>query len=175
MNAAYILLLPLFFNLNGFSAGTCTGNHSSLLNVTFALAGSNETLLLHGTDDEQVVIKGAWLQQGPPSQKMTAAYMLIENHGANEIELLSAHTEIANVVELHQMRLEDGMMRMRRVDSIRIPAGASVELKPGGYHLMVIGLKKEIKDGEVVPFVLQFSAQITKTINVPVKRRDTVS
>jgi len=175
MKVAYILLLPLFFNLNGFGPATCTGNHSSLLNVIFALAGAHETLLRRGTDDEQVVIKGAWLQEGPPSQKTTAAYMLIENHGANEIELLSARTEIANVIELHQMQLEDGMMRMRRVDSIRIPAGATVELKPGGYHLMVIGLKKEIKDGDVVSFVLHFSAQITKTINVPVKRRETVS
>ena len=173
MKAVYILFLPLFFNLNAF---TCAGDrHSSLPNVTPGLAGSNKTLSVRGTDDEQVVIKAAWVQEGPPSQKTTAAYMLIENHGADEIELLSARTEIASVVELHKMQLENGMMRMRRVDSISIPAGGSVELKPGGYHLMVIGLKKEIREGDVVPFVLQFTAQITKTINVPVKRRDTVS
>jgi len=173
INPAYILL-PLLIGLNSFSPATCAGpDDSSSLHVSSSPA--NKTLSALPADDQQVVIKAAWVQEGLPSQKTTAAYMLIENHGPNEIELLSASTEIANVVELHKMQLEDGMMRMRRVDSIRIPAGGNVELKPGGYHLMVIGLKKEIKEGDAVPFILQFSGQITKTINVPVKRRDKVT
>jgi copper(I)-binding protein len=126
-------------------------------------------------DEQQVVIKGAWVQEGPPSQTITAAFMLIENHGPDEIALLSASTDAARVVELHKMELEDGMMRMHRVDSIKIPAGGSVELKPGGYHLMVIGLKKDLKEGDEVSFTLQFSGEIRKTLKVPVKRRDSMT
>lgn len=120
---------------------------------------------------DKIVIKDAWIQEGPPSQKITAAFMLIENHNAAEIALLSASTDAARVVELHKMELEDGMMSMRKVDSINVPAGGMIELKPGGYHLMVIGLNKELKEGEDVKVTLRFSNDIRKTITVPVKKR----
>jgi periplasmic copper chaperone A len=120
---------------------------------------------------DKIVVKDAWIQEGPPSQKITAAFMLIENHSSEEIALLSAGTDVARVVELHKMELEDGMMSMRQVDSINIPAGGMVELKPGGYHLMVIGLNKALKEGEDVKVTLRFSNNIRKTITVPVKKR----
>jgi copper(I)-binding protein len=120
---------------------------------------------------DKIIIKDAWIQEGPPSQKITAAFMLIENHNSEEIALLSASTDAARVVELHKMELEDGMMSMRQVESINIPAGGMIELKPGGYHLMVIGLNKVLKEGEDVKVTLRFSNDIRKTITVPVKKR----
>lgn len=69
------------------------------------------------------------------------------------------------------MELTDGMMRMRKVETIAVPAAGSAELKPGGYHLMVIELKKELKQGDKVTISLQFSHDIKKTITVPVKSR----
>ena len=138
-----------------------------ILTISF-LTGLNASAQVEA---DKIVIKDAWVQEGPPSQKITAAFMLIENHNAVEIALLSAVTDVARVVELHKMELEDGMMNMRKVDSINVPAGGMIELKPGGYHLMVIGLNKELKEGEDVKVTLRFSKDIRKTITVPVKKR----
>ncbi|HVG35503.1 MAG TPA: copper chaperone PCu(A)C [Pyrinomonadaceae bacterium] len=124
---------------------------------------------------DKVVIREAWIQEMPPSQKITAAFMLIENHNAAEISLLSASTDAARVVELHEMLVEEGMMRMRKVDAINVPAGGVVKLEPGGYHLMVIDLNRELKAGAQVRVTLQFSNRIEKTINVPVKNRESMS
>lgn len=126
-------------------------------------------------DADKIVIRNAWILEGPPSQKITAAYMLIENRNTAEISLISASTDAARVVELHKMSLEDGMMRMRKVDSINVPAGAVVKLEPGGYHLMVIDVNRELKEGDRVRVTLKFSNHIEKTIEVPVKSRDSAS
>jgi periplasmic copper chaperone A len=122
-------------------------------------------------DDSEVLIRDGWVQEGPPSQTITAAYMTIENHTGAAISLISASTEVAQTVELHRMELVDGMMKMHRVKTIDIPAGGTAELKPGGYHLMVIGLKKELKAGDKVTITLEFSNDLRKTITIPVKPR----
>lgn len=126
-------------------------------------------------DADKIIINNAWIQEGPPSQRITAAFMVIENQNTTEISLLSASVDVAPVVELHKMELEDGMMRMRRVDSIDIPSGGTVELKPGSYHLMVIGVTRELKEGDKVKVTLRFSNNIQKSLNVPVKKRSSVS
>lgn len=125
-------------------------------------------------DADKIVVKDTWIQEGPPSQKITAAYMVIENHNSEEIALLSASTDAARVVELHKMEMEDGMMRMRRVDSISIPAGGTVALEPGGYHLMVISLNKELREGDVAKVTLRFSSAIQKTLAVAIKNRSSM-
>lgn len=124
---------------------------------------------------DKIVIREAWIQEMPPSQKITAAFMLIENHNAAEISLLSAGTDAARVVELHEMLFEEGMMRMRRVDSIRVPAGGVARLEPGGHHLMIIDLNRELKAGAQVRVTLKFSNHVEKTVDVPVKNRDSMS
>lgn len=118
-----------------------------------------------------IVISNGWVQEGPSSQKITAAYMIIENHGQADVALKSASTSSADVIELHKMELVDGLMKMRRVDSINIPAGGKVELKPGGYHLMVIGLKQPLKEGDIVSISLEFSGDLRETVRLPVKPR----
>ena len=124
---------------------------------------------------DEVVIRDGWIQEGPPSQKITAGYMVIENHTDTDLSLQSASTEVAQVVELHKMEFVEGIMKMHRVETINIPAGGQTELKPGGYHLMVIGLRKELKDGDKVDIRLQFSHDIRKTVTVPVKPRSAMA
>ncbi len=123
------------------------------------------------SDESKVLIRDGWVQEGPPSQKITAAYMVIENQTNADIALRSASTEVAETVELHKMELVDGMMNMHRVETIDIPAGGTAELKPGGYHLMVIGLRKELKEGDKVKITLEFSGDLRRTITIPVKPR----
>jgi copper(I)-binding protein len=123
---------------------------------------------------DDIAIKDAWIQEGPPSEKITAAFMVIENKGASDTALVSATTDVARTVELHKMELDNQMMKMRRVSQIPIPANGTAELKPGGYHLMVIGLNKTLKEGDQVSVTLRFAGpieKIEKTIVVPVKKR----
>jgi hypothetical protein len=147
-------------------------DHRSQSNLRARPAGPYSTSSSMAVRDEsEVLIRDGWVQEGPPSQTITAAYMTIENHTGAAISLKSASTEAAQTVELHKMELVAGMMKMHRVETIDIPAGGTAELKPGGYHLMVIGLKKELKEGDKVTITLEFSNNLRKTITIPVKPR----
>jgi periplasmic copper chaperone A len=172
----HILALSFLMGLSVSTRDNAIGReHDS---VSLKLSAIHTGALLFDSaqiDADKIVIRDAWVQEGPPSQKITAAFMLIENHNANAISLLSAGTDAARVVELHEMLIEEGMMRMRKVDAINVPAGGVVKLEPGGYHLMVIDLNRELKAGEQVRVTLQFSNSVEKTINVPVKNRDSMS
>ena len=119
----------------------------------------------------ELVIRDGWVQEGPASQKITAAYMMIENHGQADVALKGATSSAADVIELHKMELTDGLMKMRKIDSINIPAGGHVELKPGGYHLMVIGLRQPLKEGDTVSMTLEFSDDLRQSIRIPVEPR----
>lgn len=165
-NTAFALLLSLVFAPN-------TSSHLRQLNLRRHPADLNRTWYSPAVahDQSAVVIRDGWVQEGPPSQTITAAYMTIENQTGADISLRSARTKVAQTVELHKMELVDGMMKMHRVETIDIPAGRTAELKPGGYHLMVIGLKKELKEGDKVTITLEFSGNLSKTITIPVKPR----
>ncbi len=84
------------------------------------------------------------------------AFLSIENKGAAADRLLSASSPVAKTVEIHNHIKDGDIMRMRPVDGIDLPAGGKVELKPGGYHVMLMGLNKPLKEGERFPLTLQF-------------------
>ena len=90
-----------------------------------------------------------------PSQPTGGGYLKLVNNGAAD-RLLSASVPISASVELHSMRMEGDVMRMRQVDAIDIPAGQTVVLKPGGLHLMFIGLKAPLAAGQRFPMKLKF-------------------
>jgi acyl-CoA synthetase (AMP-forming)/AMP-acid ligase II len=73
---------------------------------------------------------------------------------AQDAKLLSAQSPVAGVVEVHEMAMDGGVMKMRAVPSLALPAGKAVELKPGGYHVMLMDLKGQVKDGDTVPVTL---------------------
>ena len=85
-----------------------------------------------------------------------AAYMLIRNSGAEADRLLKAESDVAETVELHTVVNDNGVMQMRPVDGIDVPAGGAAELKPGGFHVMLIGLKRDLKQGDRITLILQF-------------------
>jgi periplasmic copper chaperone A len=172
------LILALSF-LTGLSVSTqdsVTGREHDFVSINLSSTQTGALVFdAARVDADKIVIREAWIQEMPPSQKITAAFMLIENHNAAEISLLSVGTDVARVVELHEMLVEEGMMRMRKVNAINVPAGGVVKLEPGGYHLMLIDLNRELKAGAQVRVTLQFSNRIEKTVNVPVKNRDSMS
>jgi periplasmic copper chaperone A len=100
-------------------------------------------------------------------QASGAGYLKLENKGTAD-RLLSASADVAASVEMHSMSMEGDVMRMRQVDGIALPTGKTIELKPGGLHLMLVGLKAPLKDGEKFPLKLKFekAGEVTVTVNV---------
>jgi copper(I)-binding protein len=119
----------------------------------------------------QVTVKDPWVRGTVAQQKASGAFMLLQS--ATDARLVSAASPVAGVVEIHEMRMEGDVMRMRAVAGLDLPAGSTVELKPGGYHVMLIDLKKQLQDGEVVPLTLTIEGKdgkrSTLEVQAPVK------
>ena len=103
-----------------------------------------------------IFVNNAWVQAMPPSQKTTAAYLVIANNSTKEVVLVSASSNIAETTEIHQMSDMNGMMKMDMVASVHIPAQGKVAFKPGSYHIMLINLKKAVHKGDIIPITLHF-------------------
>jgi copper(I)-binding protein len=85
-----------------------------------------------------------------------ALYVTVTNTGAQPDALLSASSDAAQTLELHEVNNDGGVMKMRPVARIDVPAGGKIEMKPGGYHVMLLGLKRDLKPGDKVPVTLRF-------------------
>ncbi len=99
----------------------------------------------------------------------SAAYMTIRNGGAGADRLLAVQSDVAQSVELHTVEMKDNVMQMRPVEAIDVPANGQVELKPGGYHVMLIGLKRELKTDETITVKLRFEK--AGEVDVPARVR----
>jgi copper(I)-binding protein len=104
----------------------------------------------------QVVVKDAWVRATVPQQKATGAFMQLT--ASEKTRLVEVRAPIGATAELHEMSLDNDVMRMRQVPGIDLPAGASVSLKPGGYHIMLLGLSAPLAAGQVVPITLVFES-----------------
>ncbi len=121
-------------------------------------------LAFSGAGLAQVQVANPWVRATVAQQKTTGAFMSIT--AAKGGRLLEARTPVAGVVEIHEMKMENNVMRMRAVEGLELPAGKAVELKPGGYHVMMMELRQQMKEGETVP--------ITLIVEGPDKKRETV-
>lgn len=102
----------------------------------------------------QVDVSNAWIRGTAPGQTGTGAFMTLHAH--RNAKLLSAKTAIAQSVEVHEMKMEGNTMRMKELQSLDLPAMQNVELKPGSYHIMLVGLKRDLTVGEQIPLKLLF-------------------
>lgn len=114
----------------------------------------------------KIEVKDAWVREVPPTSKMSAAYMVIENHGKEADKLVDVSNNASKITEIH----ETVGGKMRRVKALEIPAQGKVELKPGGYHMMLINLDKPLKEGESVEITLKFEKSGEIKIQAPVKK-----
>jgi len=105
----------------------------------------------------EISVSDAWIRLLPPSVKTTAAYMQITSDQTDK--LISASSPVANRVEIHQSKEEQGMVSMDHVASIDIQQGQPIVLSPQGYHFMVMGLKQTLKKGEHYPLTLRFEKE----------------
>ncbi|WP_413112180.1 copper chaperone PCu(A)C [Thaumasiovibrio sp. DFM-14] len=113
---------------------------------------------VHANDISEMLIEKPWSKEVPPSSNVTAGFFVIENLSGQDDKLLSASSPVAGKMELHDHTHENGMMKMRQIDSIALPAGERVALRPGSLHLMLFDLKKHSVDGDVIPVTLQFES-----------------
>ena len=109
-----------------------------------------------------------------PSQKKEQApsdglTLQIKIETRQATRLIEARSSVAGVVEIHEMKMENNVMKMRQVDGLDVPAGKAVELKPGGYHVMLMDLKEQMKEGASVPVTLVFEGADKKRETVEVK------
>ena len=105
----------------------------------------------------------------PPGAKVAGAFMTIKNRGTQTDRLVSASSPVAGLVEIHEMAMDGGMMTMRAVKGIDVRPGTTVELKPGGFHVMLEGLKQPLKQGEKIPVQLTFEKAGTVEVMVNVE------
>jgi copper(I)-binding protein len=115
-----------------------------------------------------IAISKAWTRVTPPGAKVGGGFMLLTNKGKAADRLVAMSSDIAEKGEVHETTMTDGVMKMREVaKGLEIPAGGSVELKPGSYHIMFMGLKKPIAAGETVKAKLKFEKAGEVTVDLP--------
>jgi len=115
----------------------------------------------------QALVQDAWARPTVQGQTVGGGYFRIDGGPTND-RLLGATTDIAQSAELHTMRMDGDVMRMRQLDSVEVPAKQMVEFKPGGMHVMLIGLKTPLKVGNVFPMTLRFEKAGPVAVNVRV-------
>ena len=116
-----------------------------------------------------VEIDGAYARASIPNVPNSAAFFVIKNNSDKDIAITSANSDIAEKNELHTHIKENKMMKMMKIEKLVVPAKSSLELKSGGDHVMLMGLKKELKAGDEISLELSFSDGDKKKIKVPVK------
>ena len=112
-------------------------------------------------------IDDVWARSGQPGQ-VSAAFMEIKNKGAAD-KIVSANCDCAKATELHTMTMADGKMIMAQVPTMEVPANGELKLKPGGYHIMLIGLNRPLVSGETLPIKVKFEKAGEVTLQAKIK------
>ena len=112
-------------------------------------------------------VEDAWVRGTVATQKATGAFMRLTP--STNARLVEANSPVAGVVEIHEMVLEKDIMKMRQIPGLDLAAGRTMELKPGGYHVMLMDLKQALKGGEQVPITLVFEDDAKKRFTLDIK------
>jgi len=118
---------------------------------------------------DNIKVSEPFAREVPPGAPASASFMTLENTSGEDIKIISADSAVSKVVELHTHTNDNGVMRMRKIPYIEIPASGKTELKPGGLHIMLIGPHKPLKMGQEVKVELVFEDGSKKTVAMPVK------
>lgn len=137
--------------------------------AAFVFAGAHG-VLAHEFKVGDLEIAHPWSRAVPTGARVAGGYFVIDNDGSSPDRLISVTSEISAKSEVHEMTVKDGVMTMRALENgLEIPAGGSVALEPGGYHLMFIDLKRQPKKGESFPATLTFEKAGSVTVEFSVE------
>lgn len=141
--------------------------HILFILLTFALTGNSFAVT---AASESVAIVDPYVRAVPPGQAVSAAFMQLNNSSDNLHTIIGASSPVSRVAELHTHTKENGMMKMRRVELIEVPANGKTLLQPGGLHIMLIDLHDQLKLEQKVSITLEFLDGSSKTIEAPVRK-----
>lgn len=118
-----------------------------------------------------LVIHHPWTRATPPKAMAAGGFAAIENTGSDDDRLISVSTPVAGRAEIHEMAVNNGVMTMRQSENgFAVPAGATSEMKPGGFHMMLMDLKQPLVEGEKVPVTLTFEKAGEVTVELAVEK-----
>ena len=138
----------------------------SLLTASIVLVNG---IALAGSAADEVTVSDAYARAVPPGQPNSASFMLLSNGSAAGHAVVAAQSSVSRVTELHTHTMSEGMMKMRQVEKIEIPANGTTKLEPGGLHVMLIGLTQDLKPGDELSLTLTFEDGSSSRILVPVR------
>ena len=121
------------------------------------------------TASNTIQIENAWSPEAPPVVKVLAGYMKINNLSNKDIKIKKVKSALFERVEIHLTEMKNGMMKMVKQENLNIKAKGSVELKPGGLHMMLIGKSQPVKAGSIIPLTITFDNGETQKVNLKVK------
>jgi len=134
----------------------------SIISVSFVSCSNN---------NDPITISNAWVREPPPGASITAAYMSIQTKADDK--LIGIETNIADKAEIHSSTVNDqGMVKMQMLNSVDIPSGKPVEFKPGGTHIMLIELNRQLKNNDEVKIILEFEKLGLKEVTAQVRGLD---
>ncbi len=137
--------------------------------AALVVAAASAAVHAHGYKIGAIDIGHPYARATAPGQPTGGGFLKLTNKGDAD-RLLSAAADVSTAVELHVMKMEGDVMRMRQVDAIDVPAGQTVELRPGGLHIMFVGLKAPLKEGERFPMTLRFEKAGEVAVEVVVEK-----
>lgn len=127
------------------------------MKLGLALLLAMGSALAHDYQVGELKIAHPWTRATAPAAKMGGVFLSVNNLSAEGDTLIKAESSVAEQTELHQMEMIDGVMKMRQVNNIAVPAKGELKLAPGGLHIMLINLKQPLKEGEKIPLKLTFA------------------
>jgi hypothetical protein len=149
---------------------------STLISLTSACQAEHDTskpaapaAKVAATAADSVKVENPYARAIPPGQPNSASFMTLVNTSDIDHSLKSASSPVAATVELHTHTNNNGVMEMRQVPQIDVPAKGRVELQPGGFHIMLIGLKQDMKVGEKAALTLTFEDGSSTTVDAPIQ------
>ena len=119
---------------------------------------------------EKIMAHDMYARATPPSAETSALFGQFVNSSDKDHYIVSAETKAAGKVELHDVIMEGDVMKMRRVEKIKIPANGSVTLKPGSLHIMLFNLEKPLAEGNIIPVKITFANGETQDLEAPIKK-----
>jgi len=125
--------------------------------------------LAHDYQVKSLQVSNPFARATPPGARVAGAFMTIKNQGTENDRLVSASSPVAGLVEIHEMAMDGGMMKMRAIKGLDVKPGTTVEFKPGGYHVMLEDLKQPLKEGDRIPVRLTFEKSGTVEVLVHVE------
>ncbi|WP_457626491.1 copper chaperone PCu(A)C [Persephonella sp.] len=120
---------------------------------------------------QEIVIKNPWVRAVPPTAKNSALFMIIQNNSDKTDVLKTVKSDVCKMVMIHRTVKQGDIMKMVHVHELQIPPRSKVALKPGSYHIMLMGLKRPLKVGEILEFKLIFKNAGEITVKAPVKMK----